>query len=69
MEPLQITQRSFPFTRLIFTVEGNRELVVEHNTFLRSTREAFPLHLIDHLRIALLAAIPGSCCLLIEPVR
>ena len=47
MESLRITQRSFPFGRLTLPAEGNRELVVEHSTLLRSTRQAFPLHLVD----------------------
>ena len=47
MDKLQLHQRSLPFTTLRFAVEGNRELVVEHKTLFRSTRQAFPLHLVD----------------------
>lgn len=43
----QLVQKSLPFTKLVFTIQGNRELVVEHSTLFRSTRQAFPLHLID----------------------
>lgn len=42
-----LEQRSFPFTKLRFAIEGNRELVVEHSTAFRSTQQAIPLHLID----------------------
>jgi hypothetical protein len=47
MTNTNLEQRSFPFTKLRFTIEGNRELVVEHSTLFRSTRQALPLHLID----------------------
>ncbi|MBS1161437.1 MAG: hypothetical protein H6R15_3856 [Proteobacteria bacterium] len=47
MPNTNLEQRSFPFTKLRFTIEGNRELVVEHSTPFRSTRQALPLHLID----------------------
>jgi hypothetical protein len=42
-----LEQRTFPFNKLRFTIVGTRELVVEHSTLLRSTRQAFPLYLID----------------------
>ena len=47
MDKLHLEQGSFPFTKLRFTIDGARELVVEHNTLFRSTRQTFPLHLID----------------------
>jgi hypothetical protein len=42
-----LEQRAFPFNKLRFTIEGTRELVVEHSTLFRSTRQSFPLYLID----------------------
>ena len=47
MSPIKIVQRTFPFSKLTFTVESNRELSIEHSTLLRSTREAIPLQIID----------------------
>ncbi len=47
MSSIKIVQRIFPFTKLTFTVESNRELSIEHSSLLRSTREAIPLQIID----------------------
>nr|WP_298146019.1 hypothetical protein [uncultured Pseudomonas sp.] len=47
MSPIKIIQRTFPFSKLTFTVESNRELSIAHSTLLRSTREAIPLQIID----------------------
>ncbi|MCL2658239.1 MAG: hypothetical protein FWD62_12665 [Betaproteobacteria bacterium] len=47
MDNINLEQRSFPFAKLRFIIDGNRELVVEHNTLFRSTRQTLPLHLID----------------------
>lgn len=47
MDNVHLEQRSFPFTKLRFSIDGTRELVVEHSTLFRSTRQTFPLHLID----------------------
>jgi hypothetical protein len=43
LQTLQLIQRSLPFTKLVVTVSGNSELVVDHSGLFRSTRINFPL--------------------------
>lgn len=44
MESVTLVQKSFPFTRLTLTLQGNRELLIEQHNLLRGTRHSFPVH-------------------------
>jgi|GEM_PF-2664360 len=47
MESIHLIQRSLPFTKLQLSIESNRELIVEDSTLFRSSRQTFPLDLVD----------------------